>query len=127
MSDKERGTGREGFTLIEVLVAMVILAVGLLALESMAIGAARMVVRADRQSQYTALATEHLERTMTNVRLAPANAVSGVTTVDGAQVATVVVPQAVAGRQMYTVTVTVTPPTGAVPVPPITVVGRELR
>jgi len=59
---------RAGFTLIEVLIAMVILAVGLLALESLGIGAARMVARAERRSSYVAMATDTLERTLSRLR-----------------------------------------------------------
>ena len=59
---------RAGFTLIEVLIAMVILAVGLLALESLGVGAARMVARAERRSTYVAMATDTLERTLSRLR-----------------------------------------------------------
>ena len=121
-------TGREGFTLIEVLAAMVILAIGLLALEAMGIGAARAVARADAQSEYIALATDRLERTLTRVDQGQAVA-SGTETVDGAQVATVVAADNAGGRSVFTVTVTVTPPSGgrAVPPQPVTVVGRAIR
>jgi prepilin-type N-terminal cleavage/methylation domain-containing protein len=57
-----------GFTLIEVLVALVILAVGLLALESLSIGAAKMNARAERRSTYVAVATDTLERTLSRLR-----------------------------------------------------------
>lgn len=57
-----------GFTLIEVLVALVILAVGLLALEAMSIGAAKMNARAERRSTYVAVATDTLERTLSRIR-----------------------------------------------------------
>lgn len=57
-----------GFTLIEVLVALVILAVGLLALEAMSISAAKMNARAERRSTYVAMATDTLERTLSRLR-----------------------------------------------------------
>lgn len=65
-----RGSG--GFTLIEVLIAMVILAVGLLALEALGVGAARMVNRAQVQSTWAAVATDTLERTLSRIRNAQA-------------------------------------------------------
>lgn len=52
---------RAGFTLIEVLAAMIILAVGLLGLQSLSIYAARSVILAERQSEYTLVASRHLE------------------------------------------------------------------
>ncbi|HEX5725328.1 MAG TPA: prepilin-type N-terminal cleavage/methylation domain-containing protein [Longimicrobiaceae bacterium] len=67
-SDTLPPRGRAGFTLIEVLVAMVILAVGLLALEALGIGAARMVNRARLQSSWAAVATDTLERTLSRLR-----------------------------------------------------------
>jgi prepilin-type N-terminal cleavage/methylation domain-containing protein len=57
-----------GFTLIEVLVAMIILAVGLLGLEAMGIGAARSVVMAERQSEYATLASDSLESALHQLR-----------------------------------------------------------
>ena len=95
-----------GFTLVEVLVALLILAVGLLALEALGIGAAKMVGKARRQSAYTAMATSELERvtgmirdnrTVTNANQALAG---------GGTMAT----QVVQSGTLFTVTVTVTPP-----------------
>lgn len=60
--------GAAGFTLIEVLVAMLILAVGLLGLEALAIGAARSVNRAERLSRYAFVASDTLERTLGRIR-----------------------------------------------------------
>lgn len=119
--------GREGFTLVEVLVAMVILAIGLLALESMGIGAARAVARADLQSEYTALATDRMERAL--VRIRQNQAVAGaVETVNGATVTTAVAQAAAGGRTSFTVTVTVTPPSvSRVTLTPVNVVGRVIR
>lgn len=119
--------GRAGFTLIEVLVAMVVLAIGLLALEAMGIGAARAVARAGEASEYTALASDRLERALNTARTGTAPAASDVM-MDGARVQTAVATQAQGARTLYTVTVTVTPPAGrGWRLDPITVVGRELR
>ena len=128
-TDPIRRTGREGFTLVEVLVAMVILAIGLLALEAMGIGAARAVSRADLQSEYTALATERVERALSLIR--QNQAVAGLDTVTREATLTTTVAQAAAGtRTSFTVTVTVTPissSTRGVTLSPVTVVGRAIR
>lgn len=58
---------RVGFTLIEVLIALVILSVGLLALESLGLVSARSIVRAERQDRQTLLATRTLERAVHRV------------------------------------------------------------
>ena len=57
-----------GFSLIEVLIAMVILSVGLLALEGLSIGAARVTAHASRRSLYTERATDALERSLRALR-----------------------------------------------------------
>lgn len=57
-----------GFTLIEVLVAMVILAIGLLGLEALGIGAARSLALAERQSSYVTLASDSLESALHQLR-----------------------------------------------------------
>lgn len=119
--------GREGFTLVEVLVAMVILAIGLLALEALGIGAARAVARADLQSEYTALATARMEETLLRVRQGlPLN--EGVTVVGNTTVTTTVAQIPVGTRRQYTVTVNVAPRTSAnLRLQPVIVVGREIR
>jgi type IV pilus modification protein PilV len=65
-----------GFSLIEVLIAMIILSVGLLALESLGIGAARSVRRAQVQSNYSATAQDLLERTLVRASQAPTTAIA---------------------------------------------------
>ena len=64
----DRPPANAGFSLLEVLVAMVILSVGLLALEGVAVGAARTTAHASRRSLYTAVATDRLERTLSALR-----------------------------------------------------------
>ncbi len=123
------GTGREGFTLVEVLVAMVILAIGLLALEALGIGAARAVARADVQSEYTALATQRMEETLMRIRQG-LTVTTGATPVGTATVTTDVVPVVVVAGSLreYTVTVTVTPPSNPhLKLQPVTLVAREIR
>ena len=63
-----RRDARGGFTLIEVLIALVILSVGLLGLEALGIGAARMVNLAQRQSEWAALGTQYLEAALADIR-----------------------------------------------------------
>ena len=76
MTTERAARADAGFTLIEVLIAMVILAVGLLAVEAMGIGAARSVQRARVQSAYTALATDELEQTMVTISNDPVSAIA---------------------------------------------------
>lgn len=58
----------EGFTLIEVLIAMVILSVGLLGLEALGIGAARANAVAERQSRHAVIAADSLESALHQLR-----------------------------------------------------------
>ena len=58
---KESNLTSAGFTLIEVLVAMVLLSVGLLGLEALGIRAAQSVAFAKRQSEFTRVAATELE------------------------------------------------------------------
>ena len=60
--------GQQGFTLIEVLIALVILAVGLLALAGLGIYAVRAVAQADRNSRAATVATLYLEDALQQIR-----------------------------------------------------------
>ena len=60
-SERARLRAEEGFTLIEVLVAMLILAVGLLGLEALGIGAARTLALAESGSELVAAGTSAME------------------------------------------------------------------
>lgn len=70
----------EGFTLIEVLVAMVLLAVGLLGLEALAIGASRSIALAEKQSEYANVASRYLEVALDSIRTAPTQVTTAVLT-----------------------------------------------
>jgi prepilin-type N-terminal cleavage/methylation domain-containing protein len=105
--------GRAGFTLVEVLIAMVVLAVGLLALESMAIGASRKIATANRMTEYTLIASQQLETTQARVRQ-NLNPQSGDQVLaNGTLVATTVVQNVQGTNRLWTITVTVTPPSGS--------------
>lgn len=67
-SERSLPNAEGGFTLIEVLVAMLILAVGLLGLEALGIGAARSIVRAEEQSEFTMVATRLMEDRLLEIR-----------------------------------------------------------
>jgi prepilin-type N-terminal cleavage/methylation domain-containing protein len=71
--------GEAGFTLIEVLAAMVIVAIGLLGLQALGIGAARSVVRADHQSELAAVSTASIEAAQQAIRENPAGTPTGQT------------------------------------------------
>ncbi|HEX8347523.1 MAG TPA: prepilin-type N-terminal cleavage/methylation domain-containing protein [Actinoplanes sp.] len=125
--------GRDaGFSLIEVLVAMVILAVGLLAIEAMAIGAARQIASANHTTEYTLLASEQLETQIRRVRALDQDPQAGDFTVNGARVQVVPTQATVAGVSgaggtLWTIAVTVTPPSTLTNVKPVTVTARAFK
>jgi prepilin-type N-terminal cleavage/methylation domain-containing protein len=118
--------GRAGFTLIEVLIAMVILSVGLLALEGLAIGASRRVATANRLTEFTLIATHELETTLEGLRKSPVvNPGDDAWDLpNGTEVARVVEGTVQGEGTMYDVQVTVTPPTSTLDLRPVTVTGR---
>jgi type IV pilus modification protein PilV len=67
-TERTRLGSEEGFTLIEVLVAMVILSIGLLGLEALGIGAARSLAEAETRNETVAAATGAMEQTQQRVR-----------------------------------------------------------
>ncbi len=101
---------RGGFTLIEVLIAMVVLAVGLLALESMAIGASRSIATANRMTEYTLIASQQLETVQERLRNGNNPGSTDERLANGTRVQTVVAQNVVPTGSLWTVTVTVTPP-----------------
>lgn len=120
--------GDAGFTLVEVLVAMVILAIGLLGIEAMAIGASRQIAMANRTTQYTLLGSQEIEAALTQARAGAAPQARRFSLSNGAVVD--VAPAAELqpdNSRLWTVTVTVTPPTSShLRLSPITVIGRAL-
>ena len=104
---RRRVRGQDGFTLIEVLIAMLILGVGLLGLEALGIGAARMVGRAERQGDYIAAASSRLETTMAAIRNTGGPTPPPLQTeeIPGAQLRT----ESTGIGRLWTVKVTVTP------------------
>jgi prepilin-type N-terminal cleavage/methylation domain-containing protein len=127
-----RRLSREGFTLVEVLAAMMILAVGLLALEAMAIGAARRIAAANLHTEYTMTAGEEVERALTAIRQMHPNptALSNQRTLDnGTVVQSLIEQQAVGtGNTLFQITVTVTPPPGGhLNLTPVIVRSRAIR
>lgn len=62
------GRNRAGFTMIEVLVALIILAIGLLGLEALGIVAVRSVGIANRNSRSAAVATRYLEDALQQIQ-----------------------------------------------------------
>jgi prepilin-type N-terminal cleavage/methylation domain-containing protein len=108
-----------GFTMIEVLIAMVLLAVGLLSLEAVGIGAARLNARAERQSAYVARATGQMESALRDVRRVQALTAATPTPVtlpDGAVMTTTLTASdgdgVAATSELYTLKVKVKPAAG---------------
>jgi prepilin-type N-terminal cleavage/methylation domain-containing protein len=114
---------RDGFTLIEVLVAMVILAVGLLGLEALGIGAARSVALAERNSRAAEVAQRYLEDAIVQLRAGDVpGECDNVLLANGMRVAREVVP-----GERSSVTVTILPRSGGVAAQPYTITSYVFR
>jgi prepilin-type N-terminal cleavage/methylation domain-containing protein len=125
--------GRAGFALAEVLVAMVILAFGLMAVQSMALGASQMIRKADLTTQYTLVGSHRLEELLTSARIGtPPSGTGTQSLADGTIVDwTVTTTNAgTSGATLYRVRVTVTPAStlaARVRLDPITLTGQAVR
>jgi Tfp pilus assembly protein PilV len=116
---------------VEVLIAMLILAVGLLGLEAMAIGASRTIATASRMTEYTLIASQQLETVLEQARTGqnPESSVAELENGTDIDIDVDTDNQGAAGT-LYTVRVTVTPDPdshGNVELTPTTVTGRVLR
>jgi type IV pilus modification protein PilV len=98
-----------GFTLIEVLVAMIILAIGLLGLEALAIGAARSVAHAQQRTVLAAAATQEMEDRVQAIRNNPAGIANGAScrleNDDTVQICTTIANAGIASTRVVTVNV----------------------
>lgn len=117
-TDRALARSSDGFTLVEVLIAMVILSVGLLGLEALGIGASRMLVRAEKESRASTLAATSLERGLAEARTTPNPVPRSSCSAQAASGDTVCIAIAsIAGvADSRRVTVTIRPKRGAVPV-----------
>ena len=115
--------GQQGFTLIEVLIALVILAVGMLALEALGIYAVRAVGQADRNSRAAAVATLYLEDALQQIRTGrvPGSCTNKV--LPGGDVVSRSVVVGTSSRTPSTVSVTVTPASRGKVEQPYTITG----
>lgn len=77
MRTEQRVRSEAGFTLIEVLAAMLVLAIGLMGLQALGIGAARSIVRADHQTELAAIATATIEAQQQAIRHNPGAITTG--------------------------------------------------
>ncbi|HET6762253.1 MAG TPA: prepilin-type N-terminal cleavage/methylation domain-containing protein [Longimicrobiaceae bacterium] len=57
-----------GFTLIEIMISLLLLAVGLLGVEALGVYASRMTARAEKQTYWMGIAADTMERTVSYIR-----------------------------------------------------------
>ncbi|HEU0077998.1 MAG TPA: prepilin-type N-terminal cleavage/methylation domain-containing protein [Longimicrobiaceae bacterium] len=112
-TDRAFVRSRDGFTLIEVLIAMLILSVGLLGLEALGIGASRMIVRAEKESRASTLAATYLENGLAEAKADP-TPTSSCTVPAGSDTICVAIDSIAGVSNTRRVTVTVKPGAGAV-------------
>jgi prepilin-type N-terminal cleavage/methylation domain-containing protein len=111
------GARERGFTLIEVLIAMVLLGIAVMALLPLGVISARQVGLADRNSRSATVATRYLEDGLQQIRQTQRPAACEVTLPNGDQVVRIVSISTFPGEPSR-VTVTVTPePRGSTPRP----------
>jgi type II secretory pathway component PulJ len=67
-ADPQPPPGRGGFAVLEVMIAMVLMAIAMLAIQGMGVHALRNLTRAQMQSEYAQSATRHLESVADSVR-----------------------------------------------------------
>ncbi len=102
--------GESGFTLIEVLIAMVLLGIALMALVPLGVISARQVSLADRNSRSAATATRYLEDALLQIRQGTYPAECSLTLPNGDEVVREIVPgNSSIPAVPWTVVVTVTP------------------
>jgi prepilin-type N-terminal cleavage/methylation domain-containing protein len=69
MCAPRRATGSEaGFSLIEIMISLLLLAVGLMGVEALGVNASRMMARAEKQTVWMGVAADTLERTVSHLR-----------------------------------------------------------
>lgn len=79
-TERRAGTGANGFTLIEVLIALVLLGIGFMAVGALGVMAARSVALANRTSEYAVTASHYMEVALEGIRAGTVSC--GTTTVD---------------------------------------------
>ena len=114
--DRALARSRDGYTLIEVLIAMLILSVGLLGLESLGIGASRMIVRAEKESRASTMAATYLESGLAAAKANPTARSSCTVPASGTDTVCVAIAAITGVSNTRRVTVTVKPRQGAVKV-----------
>lgn len=67
-TDRRAGPGAHGFTLIEVLIALVLLGIGFMAVGALGVMAARSVALANRTSEYAVTASHYMEVALEGIR-----------------------------------------------------------
>lgn len=96
-----------GFTLIEILIAMVLLGVGMLGLSALGVTSARTLAQAEVRTAYAITAADALEQALYRIRTEPGSVSSGVLSVDTLDSRDIVTTTVTRADPRWTVTVTV--------------------